>query len=111
MIYIKLNDSKDVEFIHYKPFDPIDGLGISKDELILGGVFVDAIPEPIEVDGKTSVLKYDHNTESMYYEYIERPLTQEEELKLLKEQNAQLKSDMDNAIMELSMLIAMGGNV
>lgn len=109
MIYIQVNDNKDVTTIDYLPFDEIHGLGKTKEELLETGFLVNEIPSPDTSDkAKDAILKYDNG--SLYYEYYDRPLTTEEEVKRLKQENAQLKTDMNNAIMELTMLIAMGGN-
>ncbi len=56
---------------------------------------------PIEeiIKGKYSILKWDVEAQTAWYEYEDIPLTEIEEV----------KEDLNNAIMELTMLIAMGG--
>lgn len=91
MIYLKLNGS-DIEFTHFKPFDKVDGLGKTEEELLSDGILVDSIPEPEPIEGKAPVLKYDGT--NLYYEYVDAPLTPEEqtkqEIESLKAQNAQM---------------------
>jgi hypothetical protein len=65
---------------------------------------VEVLPVPETQTGKREILKYDPTTQKLYYEYVDRPLTQEEEV-------AQIRSDLDNAILELSMAIAMQGGL
>ena len=45
-VYIRVNRSNVVEFIHHNPFHPSEGLGMSREELESQGKFVDSIPEP-----------------------------------------------------------------
>jgi hypothetical protein len=42
---------------------------------------VDEIPEPQQIEGKIPVMYYNPQTNNVYYEYIDRPLTPEEELR------------------------------
>lgn len=122
MIYIKLTSNNEIDVIHYMPFDPIHGLGKSKEELESeGGVFVQAVPDPEHVPGKTAVLKYEDG--QLKYEYVDRPMTQEERIDAMQTENADLMfqnamQDMaisqlqaDNA--ELMLMVAntqLGGN-
>lgn len=78
MVYVKLNESNDIQFIHYMPFDSEHGFGKTKEELETeGGVFVELVPEPENRPGKAPVLKYSEE-KGLYYEYVDRPMTQEE---------------------------------
>ncbi|PIC05481.1 hypothetical protein CS060_04175 [Anoxybacillus flavithermus] len=70
-----------VGFIHCIPFDEEHGLGKTEEELRQIGALVEDIPEPEQVEGKTPVMYYNPQTNSVYYEYIDRPLTPEEELR------------------------------
>lgn len=82
MIYIRCSkNSNIVELVHYKPFDELYGLGKTKEELLQDGFFVDYIPEPEQIKGKTAVLKANLDDKILYYEYVDKPLTPEEELK------------------------------
>jgi len=76
-VYIKLLDGE-VNMTHYMPFDPNNGLGKTREELESeGGIFVDSVPEPENRPGKAHILKYSEE-KGLYYEYVNRPLTQEE---------------------------------
>lgn len=95
MIYIKTDEENKVNYTHYMPFDPIHGLGKTEEELLHDGYFVDAIPEPIEIQGKTHVLKFTIE-KSVFYEYIDRELTDQEKI-------AQLEADVATANYALMM--------
>lgn len=51
---------------------------------------VEIVPKPETITGKTPVLKYNQETNTVFYEYIERPLTPEEEIDQLKQTVADL---------------------
>jgi hypothetical protein len=94
MIFIKVDESsKNVTFIHYQPFDSVHGLGKTQEHLEQEGYLVDSIPEPQEVEGKIPVLKFDGT--NLYYEYVDRPLTPEEKLQLLEQENQDLKNRVE----------------
>ena len=79
MIYVNLLDGFEVGPIHYMPFDPVHGLGKTREELEAeGGVFVESIPEPENRPGKSAMLKYSE-VDGLYYEYVDRSLTTEEQ--------------------------------
>lgn len=96
MIYLKLNQN-DVESVHYMPFDEEYGLGKTKEELESEGVLVSSIPEPENRQGKSAILKYS-KVDGLYYEYVDRPLSPEEELAQLKEQYAMMQTAIDDLI-------------
>jgi len=83
-IYIQLKDGN-IEFLNFQPFDEEHGLGKTKEELELTGIFVDAIPDYVSDLGESALLKYDAVTKEFFYEYAERALSTEEEIQLLKE--------------------------
>lgn len=89
MIMLFLNEKSEVVTQHHMPFDPIYGLGKTKDELESNGaVFVDSIPEPDNIPGKNGVLKYENG--QLVYEYVDRQLSQEEKLESMQGENADL---------------------
>lgn len=99
MNYIK-HDGGQVQEVHYMPLDPVHGLGKTKKELEAeGGVFVESVPEPENRPGKAPVLKYSE-ADGLYYVYIDRPLTQEEQLGSLQDENADLM--FQNAMQDMS---------
>jgi hypothetical protein len=97
MIYIRVNEENVVTFQHFFPFDEKLGLGKSREELEQEGFFVDSIPEPQEIEGKIPVLKF--NGTELYYEYVDRPLTPEEELEQLKERIEIMQQAMDELLL------------
>ena len=70
-----------VGFVHNLPFDEVHGLGKNEEELRQIGALVDEIPEPEQLENKIAVMYYNPQTNSVYYEYIDKPLTPEEELR------------------------------
>ncbi|HEY9746681.1 MAG TPA: hypothetical protein V6C99_10740 [Oculatellaceae cyanobacterium] len=92
--FIKDEKGLRVGFIHHMPFDSQHGMGKTEQELLQIGALVDDIPEPEQIEGKVPVLYYNPQTNSVYYEYVERPLTEEERIALLEQ-----------ALIELTMLL------
>lgn len=89
MIYIKIDSTtNEVNFQHFMPFDEVNGLHKTEEELLQEGYLVDSIPEPEQINGKVAKLKYDGS--NLYYEYVDAPLTPEQEIEALKAQNAQM---------------------
>lgn len=85
-VYIRVNKSNVIEFIHHNPFHPNEGLGMSREELETQGKFVESIPEPNTPLGKRAILMYNPDTNSVYYKYETVPLKDSERLKLLEKQ-------------------------
>lgn len=99
MNYIK-HDGGQVQEVHYMPLDPVHGLGKTKEELESeGGVFVESVPEPENRPGKAPVLKYSE-AEGLYYEYVDRPMTQEERVDAMQMENADLM--FQNAMQDMA---------
>lgn len=97
MIFIKVDEDNRVTFVHYKPFDSKHGLNKSREELEQEGYFVDDIPDPEQRSGKDAILCFDPEKSILYYEYVDRPLTEKERLEQLEQ-----------AIIELTMIVAGG---
>lgn len=77
-VYIKADPKTHViTFIHKRPFDPVQGMGLSRDELLKTGYLVDNYPEPKTTVGKRAVAYYDHEKKSVYYEYSVIPFSAE----------------------------------
>lgn len=96
MVYIKVNESNKVDYIHCMPFDEVHGLGKAKDELLLDGFLVESIPEqPAEIIGKNHVLCFTIE-KGVYYDCVDRELTDQEKI-------AQLETDVANANYALMM--------
>ncbi|HGM3508450.1 TPA: hypothetical protein ACKOR7_003042 [Clostridioides difficile] len=98
----KEGDIYKVSLIHYMPFDEKNGLGKTVEELELNGVLVDKITEAEQKEGFLSVMYVNKKTKEITYEYVEIPLTAEEQiLKSLK------NLEQDNANINYSLM--MGG--
>lgn len=83
-IYIRINKDNIVEFVHTMPFDPVNGLGKSREELLKSGLFIESIPEPENREGMVSTLKYNPANNTVYYEYTSAPMTESERLDMLE---------------------------
>ncbi|MDD3121963.1 MAG: hypothetical protein PHC62_00440 [Candidatus Izemoplasmatales bacterium] len=97
--YIRINKSNVVEFINTTPFDPREGLGMSREELDQQGKFVSSIPEPNTPLGQRAIPMYNPDTNSVYYKYETVPLKTEKRVELMEKAiNAilinQMKGDM-----------------
>lgn len=107
MIFVRLKkDGINYESIHFKPFDSIYGMGKTKEELEQEGYLIE---EPLKehIEGKEAVLKRNPQTNTFYYDYVDRPLSDEEKMKQLEERNAR----NEQAIIELTALVGGMTNV
>lgn len=85
-IYIKVdNKTHVVTFVHKRPFDPINGMGLSREELSKTGFFVNEYPEPAPRVGKRAVPYYDHEQKKIYYEYIPTPFTTKARIDMIEQ--------------------------
>lgn len=71
--YIEVAASNVVTFVHYYPFDEAIGLNKTEEELLTTGYLVDSIPAPENKSGMYHIMKYDHNSGTVYYEYVAKP--------------------------------------
>lgn len=107
MIYVEIKKDNEIGMVHYMPFDEKDGLKKTAEELRKTGILVDSLPVEKAIDGKQAILKYDGV--NLFYEYIDRPLTPEEEITALKAENEELKTRvaaMDSAVFAIVMQLA-----
>lgn len=72
-IFIRIDKDNNVSFIHYKPFDERQGLKKTIEELEQTGYLVDSINEAESIPGKIPMLKFDPDTNTLYYEYVDLP--------------------------------------
>ena len=100
MIYIELKGN-DATFIHYQPFDKTNGMNKTQEELEQSGILVESLPEAELQDGKNAILKYSE-TEGLYYEYVDRLPTPEEDLTAMRNENAELMFRSATLEMEMS---------
>lgn len=85
-VYIRYDQSTGiVTFIHRKPFDPVHGLGETRDELLKTGVFIDNFPAPEQKQGQRAVAYYNPELRKIYYEYELAPLSNSERFDMLED--------------------------
>lgn len=65
-------------------------LGKTEEQLLETGYIVDSVPQVPPMQGKDGMLYYNPETKEFYFEYVDRPLTPQEEIESLKAQNAQM---------------------
>lgn len=83
--YIRYDKSTGiVTFIHHKPFDPVHGLGESRDELLKTGVFVESFPQPEVRSGQRAITYYNPELRQIYYEYELAPMTNNERFEMIE---------------------------
>ena len=71
-----------VGLIHNMPFDPINGLNQTEEELNTTGVLVEDVPEPEPIEGKrTTGIFVNKATREVWWEYEDIPVTPEEQQK------------------------------
>lgn len=124
MIYVILDEFGNIKEANYDPFHPVHGTNMTEEEMLASGMLLPA-PQLEEKDGLLARLSYNKDNGSLYYEYVERPLTQEEELQLIKQENQLLQQSMleltsyaamqderlatqEQALLEMSALMAGG---
>lgn len=85
-VYIRTDSTTGVvTFVHRRPFDPVHGLGETRDALLKTGFFVDEFPEPNATVGKRAVAYYDHERKKVYYEYETVPFSEKEQLNMIQD--------------------------
>lgn len=88
MFFVKYNPESDtrgkVTFIHYNP------VLLSDQEKLTGIMLESSIPQAEVQAGKIAILYINPETNELWYEYEDRPLSPEEEITSLKAQNAQI---------------------
>ena len=80
MKFITYNEDFEIQLIHNMPFDELNGLGKSEEELLKEGALVEEIPEVEVPSDKLVIYKYNKEDNTVYTELVERPLTLEEKL-------------------------------
>lgn len=105
MIFIQVDENDIVTMTHNMPFDENYGLGKTKEELDEMGFFVDLIPPLESIAGKTGYYRFDHTSNTVQVEYIDRELTQEE----LFQQANQKVSVLEKTVADLEFQLMMGG--
>lgn len=83
-IYIEIDSDFRVTKIHRMPFDPVNGMGYSREELEKKGFFVKEVPAPVNRAGKRAVAMYNPDTKSIYYEYVNIPMSDKQRMELIE---------------------------
>lgn len=77
-IYIETDNEFRVTKVHRRPFDPNEGMGYTREELEKKGFFVEEIPDAANRVGRRTIMMYNPDTKSIYYEYVGVPLSDKE---------------------------------
>ncbi len=100
MIFIQGNEVEKnkvlISFTHYVPFDKVNGLNKTKEELEKEGYLVESIPEPKELN-KIPTLYLNPETMELFYEYQDMPKSKEE---LLEEKVILLQNAIDEILLK-----------
>ena len=91
MVFIRTDENNKITMYHENP-------DVLSDEDGVGGIMVDNIPEVEQISGKHGVLMYQEPTNTVYVEYEDRPLREEEIM-------AKMQNDMDYLILKAEGLI------
>ena len=84
-VYIRVDKQTNrITFVHKMPFDPVNGLGQTKDELLKTGLFISHYPEPAMKLGKRAVPYFDYEKKEVTYEYENIPLTDAQRLDMME---------------------------
>lgn len=83
-IYIEVDTNFRVTKIHRMPFDPNNGMGYTREELERKGFFVKEVPNAVNKVGKRAVAMYNPDTKSIYYEYVNVPLSNKDRVDLME---------------------------
>ncbi|GAA0082419.1 MULTISPECIES: hypothetical protein [Clostridium] len=96
----KITDEKyKIKSIHFMPFDEIYGLHKSKEEIEReGGVFIEEIPEPEKIKGKSSSRYWNPKTKKIFYEYEDIPDYEENTSKSKEEIQEERIEKLENDI-------------
>lgn len=112
MKFITYNENFEIQLIHNMPFDEINGLGKTEEELLQIGALVDSIPVVEVPNDKNIIYKYNQVDNTVTYELVNRPLTVEEQnavdIKQIKQTNTTQDSLIDIALLatdEMYMMI------
>lgn len=84
-VYIRVDKSTNkITFVHKMPFDPINGLGQTREELLKTGFFISNYPEPAMKIGKRAIPYYDYEKKEVSYQYETLPLSDSERISLME---------------------------
>lgn len=84
MVYIRTDETNRIIYCHNQPFDSVNGMGETKDELEKTGYFIDEMPQPKVAIGYRAVPYYNPEARKVTYKYVAAELPNEEKIKLLE---------------------------
>lgn len=85
MVYIRVDSNNMITLSHRQPFDPVNGLGKSKEELEKTGYFIDSMPEPRAVIGQRAIPYFNPETRTVTYKYTAAPVSSQQRLDMLEQ--------------------------
>lgn len=80
MIYIRTDGDNRIIFQNNQPFDPVLGMGETKENLEKTGHFIDSMPQPTIITGKRAIPYYNPETKKIWYNYVNSPISSHERL-------------------------------
>ena len=98
MKFITFNENFEIQLIHNMPFDEVNGLGKTEEELLQMGALVDSIPVVEVPNDKNIIYKYNQVDNTVTYELVNRPLTLEEQNAKAIENIRRVNSSQDELI-------------
>ena len=98
MKFITFNEKFEIQLIHNMPFDEVNGLGKTEEELLQMGALVDSIPVVEVPNDKNIIYKYNQVDNTVTYELVDKPLTLEEQNAKSIENIQQVNSGQDDLI-------------
>lgn len=98
MKFITYNESFEIQLIHNMPFDEVNGLGKTEEELLQIGALVDSIPVVEVPNDKNIIYKYNQADNTVTYELVDRPLTAPEQNAKAIENIQQVNNNQDDLI-------------
>lgn len=105
-IFIKYDKDNVITYTHYKPFDSVYGLRKTESELLKEGALIDEYEEPSYIEGKMTIVKYNQDTNSVYFEYVDAPQmpnkTENETLEEFKSKISILEAENEKLNTQLS---------
>ena len=84
-VYIRVDaKTNQITFVHMSPFDPVNGLGQTREELLKTGFFISHYPEPAMQLGKRAIPYYDYEKKEVTYDYVNIPLSDKQRIDMLE---------------------------
>ena len=102
MIFIKYDkeNNNKITFIHYMPFDSVNGLNKTEAELKSIGALVESIPKVPELKDHVTEFYFDSLTKTISYEYVLKPssVLLEDKLQKMVDEGKITQEEMDELL-------------